>query len=429
MKFRSSAQQNRTDVEPGREADTLHPTNADPDQQTNPREPMNQVDALVVLLLLVGVVAGARAGFLGPVAGLAGAVIGFAVALALANLLREPMEHIEQPARAIATIVFLGAFVLLGEALGSTVGAHVSHGMRNVGLRPLDAVGGAIVGVLHIVLLVWLIGGMIAAGMAPGLGSVARDSVALRTIEDRLPPASIIAGRLLTMLDTTGLPPLFEGLGLTPAPPLELPADSEVRALAESAIRSSAKVSSTGCGVVAVGSGFFVSPEHVVTNAHVVAGGDDVAVTLGDVSFTATVVAFDPDADLALLHTVGTNAPALELMTGRPGRGSTGVVLGFPGGGELTVEPATVTASFEIGGPDIYGDGFAHHSVVEMRSNIQRGNSGGPLVVEPGVVGGVVFGGSRSAPDVGYAIGPDQALARIGAFIGSTAAVDTGACL
>jgi uncharacterized membrane protein required for colicin V production len=391
---------------------------------------MNPVDAIIILMLLVGLVAGARAGFFGPVAGLAGAIVGFVLAIALASVFREPMAVIEQPARAIATIVALAAFVLVGEALGSAIGMRLSHGVRRAGLRPLDMVGGAIVGAAHVVLVVWLIGGMVAAGAAPGLGGIARDSVALRTIEGRLPPPTIVAGRLMTLLDTTDLPPLFEGLGLTPAPPLDLPAGSEVRALAESAIPSTAKISSTGCGGgVSVGSGFFVSPEHVVTNAHVVAGGDGVAVTLGGAVYSATVVAFDPAADLALVHAPGAAAPALELMTERPGRGSTGVALGFPAGGDLTAEPATVTASFEIGGPDIYGDGMSEHSVVEMRSNIRRGNSGGPLVVEPGIVGGVVFGGSRTAADVGYAIGPDQALASIGSFIGSTAAVDTGACL
>jgi S1-C subfamily serine protease len=67
--------------------------------------------------------------------------------------------------------------------------------------------------------------------------------------------------------------------------------------------------------------------------------------------------------------------------------------------------------------------------VVEMRAAIQRGNSGGPLMVAPGAVGGVVFGASRIAPTVGYAIGSDEAVERIGPSIGSTAAVDTGACL
>ncbi len=91
--------------------------------------------------------------------------------------------------------------------------------------------------------------------------------------------------------------------------------------------------------------------------------------------------------------------------------------------------PAAVTATFHAGGPDIYGDGMTERSVVEMTAQIRRGNSGGPLVIAPGVVGGVVFGASRASPDVGYAIGADQALEILGPAIGSTTAVGTGACL
>ena len=196
-----------------------------------------------------------------------------------------------------------------------------------------------------------------------------------------------MAGRLLALLDTTDLPPLFAGLEPTPAPPVDLPPDGEVARLAESAIASTARVASTGCGAgVSVGSGFFVSAEHVVTNAHVVAGGTehdrDARRRPG---LRATVVAFDPAADLALLHVPGAGAPALELS--RRARAARVDRRGarLPGRRRPdAAAPASVTAAYEIGGPDIYGDGVTERSVVEMRTRIRPGNSGGPLVVEPG---------------------------------------------
>ena len=392
--------------------------------------PMNLLDAAVLLMLGVGAVLGARAGLLGPVLGLAGAILGFLAAVVATTALRDQLATIDQPARAIVTFVVLAAFVVIGEGIGSALGAALGRGVRRAGLRPFDAAGGAIVGAAHVVLVVWLLGGMVAAGLAPPVGAATRDSVALRLVEERLPPPSVVAGQLLALLDTTGLPPLFAGLEPVPAARIDLPADAEVRELAESAIASTARVSSAGCGAgVSVGSGFFVAPSHVVTNAHVVAGGTETSITLGDATYAATVVAFDPDADLALLHVPDASAPALTLQPEPPERGTVGVAVGFPGGGPLTAEPAAVTATFEIAGPNIYGQGVSQHSVVEMRTAIHRGNSGGPLVVAPGVVGGVVFGGARTAPDVGYAIGPDQALARIGSAIGSSTAVATGACL
>jgi S1-C subfamily serine protease len=391
---------------------------------------MNTLDLIALLLLVLGLVAGARAGFFGPVLGLVGAAAGFGAALLLATVLREPLNQLEQPTRGLVTILGLGAFILAGEALGAGIGAQVSHGLRRSPLRPVDALGGAIVGVAHVVLLIWIFGGMLAAGMAPGLASTARESVAIRSVTDRLPPPLSVAGGLLALLDTTDLPPLFGGFEPLPAEPVDLPADAEARALAESALEATARVASTGCGPgTSVGSGFFVSPTHAVTNAHVVAGSSGTTVTVGGDLFEAVVVAYDPSADLALLHVPSASAPALTLATNVPARGTTGVALGYPGGGNLTVTAAAVTASHDISGPDIYGAGSHQRNVVELRAEIRRGNSGGPLVVEPGVVGGVIFGGSRLSAEVGYAIGADEAVERLGPSIGATAAVDTGACL
>ncbi|MEA2652752.1 MAG: hypothetical protein QOI85_2473 [Chloroflexota bacterium] len=391
---------------------------------------MNLIDAGVLALLVIGLISGARAGFLGPVLGLVGAAVGFGLALLLATLFRDQVAAIEQPMRAIATLAGLGAFVIVGEAVGAAAGTTMSHSLWKSGLRPLDAVGGAVVGAAHVALLVWLIGGMLAAGMAPSLATAARDSVALRIAGERLPPPTIVAGQLIALLDTTGLPPLFAGIEPAPAPPVDLPQDAEARALTESAVASTARIANTGCGEgLVVGSGFFVSPTNVVTNAHVVAGSDDTTVTIGGAVHPAIVVAFDPDTDLALLSVPDVQAPALQLSGVAPTRGTTGVALGYPGGGDLTTTRAAVTAAFRAGGPNIYGDGLNERSVVEMTARIQHGNSGGPLVIGPGLVGGVVFGSSRAAPDVGYAIGADQALERLGPAIGSTTAVDTGACL
>jgi S1-C subfamily serine protease len=391
---------------------------------------MNLIDAGVVVLLLIGLLSGARAGFLGPVLGLVGAAIGFGLALLVATLFRDQLATIEQPMRGVVTLVGLGALVIVGEASGAGLGSLASLRLRRSALQPFDAVGGAVVGLAHVVLLVWLIGGMLAVGMAPTVAALARESVAMGIVAERLPPPTIVAGRLIALLGTTDLPPLFAGFEPTPAAPVELPADAEAAALAESALASTARIASAGCGAgLSVGSGFFVSPTAVVTNAHVVAGGADTTVTIGGSVHTATVVAFDADVDLALLSVPSANAPALQLSNVAPERGVSGVALGYPGGGDLTVTPAAVSAAYRAAGPNIYGAGIVDHSVVEMTARIRQGNSGGPLVVAPGVVGGVVFGASRVAADVGYAIGADQALASIGPSIGSTAAVDTGACL
>jgi S1-C subfamily serine protease len=390
---------------------------------------MNLLDLLIIALLAFGAFAGWRSGFLGPVLALGGGILGFLLALLLATLLREELAAIEQPMRALVTMLGLGALVLAGEATGAALGATASRGLRATWFRPLDAVGGTVVGMAHVVLLAWLLGGVLAAGLTPALAPIARGSAVLDAVYERLPAPATVAGRMMALLSATDLPLLFAGLEPPAAAPVDLPDDAEARSLAQSAVASTARVTGTGCGAwQQVGSGFFITPTHVVTNAHVVAGTDATAVTLGSETYQASVVLFDPNADIAVLYAAGASAPTLELAGSVPPRGTTGVALGYPGGGGLTVSPAAVTANHEIVGPNIYGEGRHEHSVVEMRADIERGSSGGPLVVEPGVVGGVVFGESRSVDDVGYAIAAPAAAASIGSAAGSSTPVDTGPC-
>ena len=67
--------------------------------------------------------------------------------------------------------------------------------------------------------------------------------------------------------------------------------------------------------------------------------------------------------------------------------------------------------------------------IIEIRSDIERGNSGGPLVLADGTVGGVVFAEARTDDEVGYALSPTEVAARIRPFIGQTEPVATGDCL
>ena len=390
---------------------------------------VNLLDLLIVVLLLFGALAGWRSGFMGPVLALAGGIIGFMVALLLATILREQLAGIEQPLRALVTMLGLGALVLTGEATGAALGAGVSRGLRATWFRPLDTVGGAVVGMAHVALLVWLLGGLLAAGMSPALAPIARGSAVLGVVYERLPTPATVAGRMMALLSATELPLLFAGLEPPPAAPVDLPDDAHASELAQSGAASTARVAGTGCGAwQQVGSGFFINATHLVTNAHVVAGTDATNVTVGSQTFETSVVLFDPNADIAVLYAPGADAPSLRLSATIPARGVTGVALGYPGGGRLTVSPAAVTANHEITGPNIYGEGRHPHSVVELRADIEKGSSGGPLLVAPGVVGGVVFGESRSVDDVGYAIAAPAALESIGSAAGSTAPVNTGPC-
>jgi S1-C subfamily serine protease len=167
----------------------------------------------------------------------------------------------------------------------------------------------------------------------------------------------------------------------------------------------------------------------VVTNAHVVAGGSGITAATQADSGGATVVTFDPELDVALLYVPSLQAPALRIAPRTPPTGSKAAALGHPGGGPLTVVPATVTATYPAVGRDIYGTGTVTRTVIELRANVEHGDSGGPLMLPDGTVGGVIFGGSLTETGVGYALAPTEVSARIRDGLRSHTAVSTGACI
>ena len=112
-----------------------------------------------------------------------------------------------------------------------------------------------------------------------------------------------------------------------------------------------------------------------------------------------------------------------------PGRGAAGAALGYTGGGPLVVLPAAVAGSYPATGRDIYGEARITRDILGLRAAVEPGNSGGPLVLEDGAVGGLVFAESQTSPDVGYALTPSAVANRIAPAIGSRGAVDLGQCI
>jgi hypothetical protein len=80
-------------------------------------------------------------------------------------------------------------------------------------------------------------------------------------------------------------------------------------------------------------------------------------------------------------------------------------------------------------GRDIYGNQIVARSVIEMRADVAPGDSGGPLMLADGTVGGVTFSESRAEPEVGYALSPLDVAADVQRAIDRDTAVDTGACV
>jgi S1-C subfamily serine protease len=177
------------------------------------------------------------------------------------------------------------------------------------------------------------------------------------------------------------------------------------------------------------GSGFVVAPQHVLTNAHVVAGVDDPRVRVNgtDTRLAARVVVYDPDRDLAVLYVPDLNAQPLQLDDSG-GRGDQAVVAGFPGGGPFRLVAARVRDEIRARGPDIYARTEVTREVFSLYADVEPGNSGGPLLSLRGEVYGVVFAKSLDDPDTGYALTVDEAGPVIRAGRNATRGVDTDTC-
>jgi hypothetical protein len=147
--------------------------------------------------------------------------------------------------------------------------------------------------------------------------------------------------------------------------------------LAERGRRSTVVLTSGTCQ----GSGFFVAPDLLLTNAHVLCA-DDVDAHVAGARLPGTILNLDEELDLALVKAEGahgTPLPLADAMELAPG--DLVVAAGAPLGIVGSVVKGTVARHFVA----IWG--VLH---VEANAAVNPGNSGGPLLNDRGQVVGVV---------------------------------------
>ncbi len=390
---------------------------------------MNLFDAFAVVFVVIAVLLGLRSGALPQIGGLVGALIGGGLAIVAVQLLEETLTGVDATLRPFLVLIGLFGAVIIGESIGSSIGVWLGSGLRKSVFSGVDRLGGGLIAGVQALLVLWLAGGLFALGPMPRLAQAAQTSTVVRTLNDTLPPPDELALELGRLLDGSGLPDVFVGFEPLPAPPVERPDDPEALAIAAVAEASTLRVAAGTCGLELTGSGFVVAPGYVLTNAHVIAGGRTIIVTSATGRYDATPVVFDPELDVALLRVPDLLAPALQLAGNAPKRGTPAAVLGYPGGGPLRIVAAAVADTYTARGRDIYSTEYVRRDIVEIRSDIDRGNSGGPLMLPDGTVGGVVFAEARTDDEVGYVLASRAVSERIAPAVGRTERVSTGECL
>ena len=165
------------------------------------------------------------------------------------------------------------------------------------------------------------------------------------------------------------------------------------------------------------GSGFFWDRQgHVVTNFHVVEGGNRFAVTLADQSdWDAELVGVAPEKDLAVLKLTSTAGRQTPLDLGRSEDllvGQKVFAVGNPFGLDHTLTTGVVSAlGRELTSPT----GRVIRDVIQTDAAINLGNSGGPLLDSSGRLIGVntaIYSPSGASAGIGFAI-PVDTVARL----------------
>jgi len=233
------------------------------------------------------------------------------------------------------------------------------------------------------------------------------------------------------VVDRLGAPQLFASVPPIPAEPVEGDPPPGIAGVGTRALDASVEVLGRGCipGFFNQGSGFVIAPGYVMTAAHVVAGTYGQFLYDGDRS-PATVVAFDPRLDIAVLHVPTVGVLALPIgVEPSPDRGTWGAAAGFAVGYHPTTAPAVVRRSFSIAGKDIYGRDTVVRALIELQVHVTPGESGGPFVLQDGEVAGMVFANSKVDAGVSYAIASSSLVPIANASIGLRDPVDVGTCV
>ncbi|MEU8081500.1 MarP family serine protease [Catellatospora citrea] len=391
---------------------------------------MSVVDGVLIILLLLFGVSGYRQGFvvgvLSFIGFFGGALIGLQLGPLLAGLLDDAVLKL------VVSLIAVFGLAVLGQSLAGWWGGKLRRAITNRAGQTVDDLGGAVVSVLAVSLVAWLVAVPLSDAAQPGLAKAVRSSSLLAVIDSVMPgEAKTLTEALRDTVDTNGFPEVFGDLVPTqvkevPAPDPKLAGSQVVLNAKKSVVKVLGNARS--CSRRIEGSGFVFADQHVMTNAHVVAGTSSISIELNGARLSGKVVVYDPERDLAVIHVPSLKAPVMRFANSPARTGADAIVLGFPLDGPYNAQSARVRDVGDITGPDIYEDGTVTREVYTIRGLVRSGNSGGPLVASDGSVLGVIFAAAADDPNVGYAVTAEEAstVALMGRT--RTSAVGTGKC-
>jgi S1-C subfamily serine protease len=380
---------------------------------------------VVVIFAISGFQEGLLVGFASTVGFIGGALLGTQLAPAIADAF-----NLNHSALVGLVVVFLSA--TLGQVLLATLGGMIRRRVTWHPAQTVDSLGGALLSVARVLLLAYLVG--VAVFQSPYrtfARQVSRSQVlaAVGTVVPDAVPNAL--SDFIRLFGRDGFPQVFAGLGsgstTAVAPPDPALVNSRAVAVARTTVVR-VRGDAPSCRRSLEGSGFLFARDHVMTNAHVVAGVRSPVVDVGgNRTLDARVVLYDPVRDVAVLFVPGMGGAPLG-FAGPANAGADAVVVGYPENGPFTAGAARVRLREPIHSPDIYGNGDATREVYAVRAIVRPGNSGGPLLASDGRVLGVVFAAATDDPETGYALTAQEVAPDATAGASAVTGVSTQGC-
>jgi S1-C subfamily serine protease len=389
------------------------------------------VDLVLLLLIVLFAINGYRQGFLVGALSFVGFFSGALVGLQLAPFVVSSMS--DPIWRVIISLVSVFGLALLGQAVAAWAGSRLRMAIHSRNGRKADDVGGVLVSILALLLVAWMIAAPLGMSALPEFARAVRSSVILGAVDKVMPEqAAALYDRLRASIAGSDFPDVFGGL--TPTRVKDVPPPDPALAgsrVVRTAGRSVVKVLGTApsCQRRIEGTGFVYSSEHVMTNAHVVAGTrGQLTVEVNGSRRSGRVVLYDSKRDLAVLYVPGLAAPVMKWAGKEADSGDNAIVVGYPLDGPYTPTSARVRDVRNVRGPNIYNNATVTREVYTIRAKVRSGNSGGPLLATDGTVLGVIFAAAVDDPNTGFALTVDEASPVAAAGALRTDAVSTGAC-
>jgi S1-C subfamily serine protease len=392
------------------------------------------LDLILIVIVVAFAVSGYRQGFIvgvlsffGFVGGaLLGAEFGPAISRALVG---------GQTQQDVVAVVLLVGFAVIGQFIASSIGAAMRSTVTWRSATVADSVGGSVVSMISVLLIAWVVGSVLNGSPYPVVDQQVNNSLTLQTLDKFMPtPAKTMFSDFRRMLASNSTyAQVFSGIGAErilaiPAPDPGVVDSAGFRTAADRVVRVQGVAPS--CQRSIEGSGFVISRDHIMTNAHVVAGvtQHQTVTTPSGQTLAATVVYYDPQVDVAVLYVPGLNLSPLR-FAGQANPGDNAVVAGYPLDAQtLHAVPARIGGIQNAQGPNIYQTATVTRQIYEIRAVVESGNSGGPLLSPDGTVYGVVFAAAVGVNDTGFALTAAQVHAGAQAGERSTNAVSTMGC-